>query len=80
MLGLLVVLGLMLSRFNVSMNGMAGSPYVPTLGEFLVSAGIISAGVLAFGLAVRFLPICQDTGGGECEGPICEALIGKKAD
>ena len=79
-IGLLAVIGLMLHRLNVGMNSMAGTPYVPTVAEFLVSAGIVSFGVLLFGLAVRFLPICQDTGGGECEGPICEALTGQPAE
>jgi len=63
-IGLLVVLGLILHRFNVSFNGMAGTSYVPHWMELAVTAGVISAGLLAFGLAVRHLPIGEEIGEG----------------
>jgi len=63
-IGLLAVLGLILHRFNVGLNGMAGAPYVPHWMELAVTAGVISAGLLAFGLAMRYLPIAEEIGEG----------------
>jgi len=69
----LTLLGLMLNRFNVSwfairhadplsyvptfMNKVS---YIPSIPEVAISIGIFSAGILAFGLAVKFLPIFDD--------------------
>jgi hypothetical protein len=33
---------------------------LPSLPEVLLSAGIFSAGILAFGLAVKYLPVFED--------------------
>jgi Ni/Fe-hydrogenase subunit HybB-like protein len=65
-----VVVGLMLNRFNVSWFGiqrldpmtyvpsfMGKVNYFPTLPEVAVSIGVVAAGVLAFSLAVRYLPL-----------------------
>jgi Ni/Fe-hydrogenase subunit HybB-like protein len=57
---LLVVGGVVLNRFDVSLVGLtrpAGSGYFPYWMEFAITLGIVSAGVLAFGLAARFLPL-----------------------
>ncbi len=56
----MVVLGLVLNRMNVVLVGMrrgAGADYFPNWQEFWVSAFIVVAGALAFGLVVRFLPV-----------------------
>jgi Ni/Fe-hydrogenase subunit HybB-like protein len=57
---LLVVLGLVLNRFNVSLIALAPRPgtlYFPHPMEFAVSIAVVSAGILAYTLANRYLPI-----------------------
>jgi Ni/Fe-hydrogenase subunit HybB-like protein len=74
LLGALAVLaGMILNRFNVSWFGvthanpitavpafMGQVTYFPSLPEVLISAGIFSAGILAFGLAVKYLPVFEE--------------------
>jgi Ni/Fe-hydrogenase subunit HybB-like protein len=69
---IIVLLGLILNRFNVSWFGvthpdplfyvptfMSNVKYFPTLPEVAVSIGIFSAGILAFGLAAKYLPVFE---------------------
>jgi Ni/Fe-hydrogenase subunit HybB-like protein len=64
--------GMILNRFNVSWFAvhhpdpltylptfMGNVRYLPTLPEIAVSAGIFSAGILAFGLAAKYLPVFE---------------------
>lgn len=65
----LVVLGFITNRLNVSITGMeaaAGVRYIPRWTEIAVTASIIAMGFAAFGLAVKYLPIfaSPDTGAG----------------
>lgn len=73
--GVFVVLGLILNRFNASWFGithadpityiptfMSNVHYTPTLPEIAVSIGIVSAGVLAFNLAAKYLPLFEHDG------------------
>jgi Ni/Fe-hydrogenase subunit HybB-like protein len=56
----MVVLGFVTNRLNVSITGMegaAGVRYIPKWTEFAVTASIIGAGFTAFALAVKYLPI-----------------------
>lgn len=56
----LVVLGFVTNRLNVSITGMesaAGMRYLPKWTELAVTAAIIAAGFALFGLASRYLPI-----------------------
>ena len=56
----LVVLGFITNRLNVSITGMessSGMHYFPKWTELAVTALIIAAGFALFGLAVRYLPI-----------------------
>ena len=56
----LVILGVVLNRFNVSLlalGHLTDQPYFPSIGEFAISLGIISAGVLAFALVARLFPL-----------------------
>ena len=68
-----VLLGMILNRFNVSWFAvkhpdpltylptfMSNVHYLPSLPEVLLSAGIFSAGILAFGLAVKYLPVFEE--------------------
>jgi Ni/Fe-hydrogenase subunit HybB-like protein len=56
----LVVLGFVTNRLNVSITGMeasAGVRYIPKWTEVAVTASIIAAGFAIFALAVQYLPI-----------------------
>jgi Ni/Fe-hydrogenase subunit HybB-like protein len=69
----ILLLGMILNRFNVSWFAvkhpdpltymptfMSNVHYIPSLPEVLVSVGIFSFGILAFGLAARYLPVFED--------------------
>jgi Ni/Fe-hydrogenase subunit HybB-like protein len=69
---IILLLGMILNRFNVSWFAvqhpdpliymptfMSAVHYIPSLPEVLVSVGIFSAGILAFGLAVKYLPVFE---------------------
>jgi Ni/Fe-hydrogenase subunit HybB-like protein len=56
----LVLLGFITNRLNVSITGMessAGLHYIPRWTEVAVTGGIIASGFALFGLAVKYLPI-----------------------
>lgn len=56
----LVLLGFVTNRLNVSITGMEGAAhvhYIPKWTEFAVTASIIAAGFTIFALAVKYLPI-----------------------
>jgi Ni/Fe-hydrogenase subunit HybB-like protein len=68
----ITLLGLILNRFNVSWFGvkhpdpltymptfMSNVKYFPTFPEVAVSIGIFSAGIMAFGLAAKYLPLFE---------------------
>jgi Ni/Fe-hydrogenase subunit HybB-like protein len=58
---ILVIAGILLNRMNVSIIGLyrdqsaAGLSYFPSLMEFIVTAGFISAAVVGFKLAAKYL-------------------------
>jgi Ni/Fe-hydrogenase subunit HybB-like protein len=56
----LVVLGFITNRLNVSITGMeasAGLRYVPRWTEMAITASIVASGFTCFALAVKYLPI-----------------------
>ncbi|HYX69619.1 MAG TPA: Ni/Fe-hydrogenase cytochrome b subunit [Terriglobales bacterium] len=58
----LVVLGFITNRLNVSLTGMeasAGVRYFPKWTEIAVTASIVAAGFAIFGLAAKYLPIFE---------------------
>lgn len=58
----LVVAGLVLNRLNVGMFGMfaqTGHIYTPSWMEFTITLSLVTAGVLAFGLAAKYLPVFE---------------------
>ncbi len=60
---LLVILGLMLNRFDVGLiawRRLGSASYFPSWMEFAVSFGIIAAGVLAYDWVARHLPLFDD--------------------
>jgi Ni/Fe-hydrogenase subunit HybB-like protein len=69
---IILLLGMILNRFNVSWFAvehldplfylptfMSNVQYMPTLPEISISLGIFAAGVLAFGLAAKYLPLFE---------------------
>jgi Ni/Fe-hydrogenase subunit HybB-like protein len=73
---IILLAGIILNRFNVSWFAvqhpdplsyiptlMSNVHYWPSLPEVSVSVGIFSAGILAFGLAVKYLPVFEDDHG-----------------
>lgn len=60
---IILLLGMILNRFNVSWFGiqrLQDVSYVPSLTEVSISAAIFSFGILAFGLVARYLPLFED--------------------
>ena len=58
----LVILGLMINRFNVSMFALGMRPgytYFPTWMEFAISAGLVADSMLVIWLAYKLLPMMQ---------------------
>ncbi len=57
---LIVIFGVVLNRLNVSMVGLwsyTGYIYFPSWMEIVVTITLVTIGVLAFGLAARYLPV-----------------------
>jgi Ni/Fe-hydrogenase subunit HybB-like protein len=55
-----VVCGAMLNRMNVSitsLNGFAKTNYFPSINEISVTLMLVAIGMIAFGLAVKYLPV-----------------------
>ncbi|HWR13956.1 MAG TPA: Ni/Fe-hydrogenase cytochrome b subunit [Terriglobales bacterium] len=72
LVAVMVVLGFITNRLNVSLTGMetaAGLHYIPKWTEFAITATIIAAGFFLFAMAVKYLPIFP-----EHEPPKSEAL------
>jgi len=60
LIAVMVVLGFITNRLNVSITGMegtAGGHYLPKWTEFAITAMIVAAGFALFGLAAKYLPI-----------------------
>jgi len=70
---IILLLGMIFNRFNVSWFAiqhpdpttyiptfMSNVKYIPTIPEMAISIGIFSAGILAFGLAAKYLPVFED--------------------
>jgi Ni/Fe-hydrogenase subunit HybB-like protein len=60
---IILLFGMILNRFNVSWFGiqrLQDVGYVPSLAEISISAAIFSFGIMAFGLAARYLPVFED--------------------
>lgn len=56
----MVVVGFVANRLNISVTGLeasSGVAYVPSWAELAITMSIVTLGFIAFGLAVRYLPI-----------------------
>ncbi len=59
---LLIILGFILNRMNITITGMegyAGRHYFPSWMEFSITAAIVTGGFVAFSLAAKYLPIFE---------------------
>lgn len=79
----LAVLGLVANRLNVSVTGMeaaAGTRYLPSVMEVLVSLGLVALGFALFAFAARWLPIFPERraaspeSAAERAGPVAEPV------
>jgi Ni/Fe-hydrogenase subunit HybB-like protein len=77
----LVVLGFVTNRLNVSITGMessAGVHYVPKWTEIAITGAIVAAGFALFGLAAKYLPIfpaeAENEATEKAEAPVGAAL------
>ena len=64
----LIIIGLILNRFNVTILGLEMRPgfsYFPHWIEFAITAGLVADSLLVVWLANRFLPIAPQTDNGE---------------
>jgi Ni/Fe-hydrogenase subunit HybB-like protein len=62
-IAVLVVLGFITNRLNVSITGLetsAGMRYIPKWTELAITAAIIAGGFALFGLATKYLPIFSE--------------------
>ncbi len=62
--GWLIVGGVVLNRLNTSLLGwwayaQPGPVYIPSLSELTITVSLVTAGVVAFGLAAKFLPVFE---------------------
>ncbi|MFI5008260.1 MAG: Ni/Fe-hydrogenase cytochrome b subunit, partial [Solirubrobacterales bacterium] len=58
--GLLVVMGFVVNRLNVSLTGLEGAlggHYVPAVPEVVATLMLVAVGFALFGLAVKHLPV-----------------------
>ena len=72
----LILLGFVTNRLNVSITGMeaqAGLRYLPKWTEIGITAAFIAAGFAIFGLAAKYLPIFEE----EEHGPAVSVLAEK---
>lgn len=66
--GLLVVLGFIVNRLNVSITGFEaaqGGHYVPAWSEVIITVMLVALGFGAFSLAVRYLNVYPEEAGGD---------------
>jgi len=62
---MVVLFGIVLNRLNVGIIGLlpyAGNIYSPLWMEIVVTITLVSAGVIAFGLAAKYLPVFPEEG------------------
>ena len=77
---LMIVVGFILNRMNITITGMessAGAHYFPSWMELSITAAIITGGFVAFALAARYLPIfdCHEAKPPFGAKPLPETLI-----
>jgi Ni/Fe-hydrogenase subunit HybB-like protein len=77
----LVLLGFVTNRLNVSITGMEAAArvrYIPKWTELAVTASIIAAGFAIFATAVKYLPIFPEGANREIAPPAAPSAVGKE--
>jgi Ni/Fe-hydrogenase subunit HybB-like protein len=79
-IAVLVVLGFITNRLNVSITGLesaAGMHYIPKWTEIAVTGAIIAAGFALFGIAAKYLPIfpAEEHAGAGAEPPVRDGSV-----
>ena len=77
----LVLLGFVTNRLNVSITGMEAAArvrYIPKWTELAVTASIVAAGFAIFALAVKYLPIFPEAAKGEALPPAPPVPVGEE--
>jgi len=77
----LVLLGFVTNRLNVSITGMEAAArvrYIPKWTEFAVTASIIGAGFTIFALAVKYLPIFPEGAKRRDAPPAAPSAVGEE--
>ena len=62
---MIVIFGIVLNRLNVSLIGLwpyTGRIYFPSWMEITVTVTLVTIGVIAFGLAAKYLPVFPEEG------------------
>jgi len=82
LIAVMVVLGFITNRLNVSVTGMetaAGLHYIPKWTEAAITAAIIAAGFFLFAMAVKYLPIFPEHEEPKAELPVEAPVFAKSA-
>jgi Ni/Fe-hydrogenase subunit HybB-like protein len=77
----LVLLGFVTNRLNVSITGMEAAArvrYIPKWTELAVTASIIAAGFAIFALAVKYLPIFPEAARRRTAPPAAPSAVGEE--
>lgn len=80
LVAVMVVLGFITNRLNVSLTGMetsAGLHYIPKWTEFAITAAIIAAGFFLFAMAVKYLPIFPEHHQASAATPVAAPVSAK---
>ena len=61
----LIVFGVVFNRLNTTLLGWwqyarGGAVYIPSVNEVIITVTLVSLGVVAFGLAAKFLPLFSE--------------------
>jgi len=76
---MMIILGFILNRMNITITGMeasAGQHYFPSWMELSITAGIVTGGFIAFSLAVKYLPIFEHEEHGPAKAkPLAEEWV-----
>jgi Ni/Fe-hydrogenase subunit HybB-like protein len=78
----LVLLGFVTNRLNVSITGMeasSGVRYIPKWTEFGVTAAMVAAGFFIFAVAAKYLPIFEEEHGPKVLAPVQKAAAAAAA-
>jgi Ni/Fe-hydrogenase subunit HybB-like protein len=79
---LLIILGFMLNRMNITITGMegwAGVSYFPSWMEISITLMIVTTGFIVFSLAAKHLPLFSHGGAGETPGHALAEVPGRPA-